>query len=136
MSFTRFKEIVDAYGGNPNKWPEAWQSLYAQYAHTAEGRVALAEAERIDLFLGAYAGDETVPPALAAAIYALPGAGVAANPPNQARIIRIFGMSCAVLMLCGFFAGLEAGYDGAAQSGGLDQITAVIFGIPGMKEIQ
>jgi hypothetical protein len=55
MDLTRFKACAAAYGASPRRWPERDRALYDRFASTAEGAAILAEAERSDRFLDAYA---------------------------------------------------------------------------------
>lgn len=51
----RFQQCAGAYGAARRRWPEHERALYDRLAGTPEGAAILAEAERTDLFLDAYA---------------------------------------------------------------------------------
>ena len=55
MDLIRFQACADAYGAARRRWPERDRALYDRFAGTPEGAAILAEAERGDDFLNAYA---------------------------------------------------------------------------------
>lgn len=60
MDHKRFAELAGAYGAERRRWPEKERTLYDAFADTPEGRVLLADAERLDRQLDGWitAGDE------------------------------------------------------------------------------
>jgi hypothetical protein len=54
MNFARFKELVDAYGGDPKRWPAAERAAAEDFAaRDPAARAALDEAARLDALLDA-----------------------------------------------------------------------------------
>ena len=48
MDHKRFAELAGAYGAERRRWPEQERALYDAFADTLDGRVLLADAERLD----------------------------------------------------------------------------------------
>jgi hypothetical protein len=51
MNEARFRAILDAYGGDPRRWPLEERAAASAFAATTEGGIALAEAEALDRML-------------------------------------------------------------------------------------
>lgn len=49
----RFRELADAYGADPRRWPASERALFGRFAQIGEGRAVLADAARLDEFLDA-----------------------------------------------------------------------------------
>jgi hypothetical protein len=55
MTQARFAALAQAYGGRLERWPEAWRASAGDFARSAEGQAALAEAAGLDTLLDTYA---------------------------------------------------------------------------------
>jgi len=55
MDLNRFEDCAAAYGGERRRWPARELELYDRLAGTPAGAAILAQAERTDRFLDAYA---------------------------------------------------------------------------------
>lgn len=93
MKAERFQMIVEAYGADPARWPEAERDAALAYANQAgeTARAVLAEARVLDVGL---AGHAAPLPDAAAFARALTGAGAALTPAPRVRGFRLpdFGL--------------------------------------------
>lgn len=61
MNTQRFNELLAAYGAERRRWPEAERELFDAGQASEAGRVALAQAERLDQLLDGWAIDTRDP---------------------------------------------------------------------------
>lgn len=88
MKAERFQAIVEAYGADPARWPEAERDAALGYADQAgeAARAVLAEARALDAGL---AGHAAPLPDAAAFARALKGAEAALTPAPRGRALRM-----------------------------------------------
>ena len=112
MHAERFKAIVEAYGADPKRWPEAERAEAQAFALQPEAAAILAEARGIDALLDA--SDESAPVSLA-----FVRNGIAAAPkPTAALSWRPYAAmaACAVLGLALGFGGARSALDSEAAA--------------------
>lgn len=105
MDATRFEAIVEAYGAEPRRWPEAERAAAEAFARTDAGQRALAEARALDAALDSAADAEPVSLALRRNL-------LAQAPKSRALQWR----AVAALAACAVF-GVVAGAGGAQAIG-------------------
>ena len=71
MTIDQFTHLARTYGSQVARWPEELHALFAQWAHTPEGQVILAEEEMLD------------------GIWSLEDVGMSVSPALQNRIVSI-----------------------------------------------
>ena len=120
MDRARFEAIVEAYGADAKRWPEAERAAALVYAARPEAQAILAEARALDAML-----DETAdasPASLGLRRRALAGAPKPATPAVTWRPIAALA-ACAVL---GVAIGL-GGARQAAEAQALAEVLSVAF---------
>jgi anti-sigma factor RsiW len=107
MTFERFKELLDAFGADLGRWPEAERaSARALIARAPEAEAALAEARRLDALLDLY--DPPADRAAEARLHALLDAVSARVPVHAARVIWPRAAALAAMLLLGVATGIVA----------------------------
>jgi hypothetical protein len=91
MNETRLKRLIEAYGAEPERWPDAERAAaMALLKKSAEARALVAEARRLDRLLAAAPVGSTAPAATAALrrrIAALPEESAPGAPAAGSRTI-------------------------------------------------
>jgi hypothetical protein len=105
MNTERFKAIVEAYGGDPKRWPEAERAEAQAFAQTPDAAAILAEARVLDAALDA--SDEPAPVSLAFVRDAIASAPKQRAPLSWRPIAAM--AACALL-------GLALGFGGARSA--------------------
>lgn len=105
MKAERFKAIVEAYGANPKRWPEAERARAQAFAALPEAVALLAEARRLDAMLDG--SDEAAPVNLVF----VRGAVASAPTPQAALTWRPYAAMAACALL-----GLALGLGGARNA--------------------
>jgi len=108
MKAERFQEIIEAYGADPTRWPEAERDAAMAFAGTPGAQALLADARVLDVGLMAHAAPL---PDAAAFARALKGAESALTPAPRK------GWSLPVWRLDGFRLASGAGLMAAACAG-------------------
>jgi hypothetical protein len=122
MDLNRFKECAAAYGAAKRRWPEGEQALHDRFAGSTHGAAILAEAERSDRFLDAFA--TVVPDArLARRIGAL-----------RAPAWRRFGVPAAALAASAVL-GFVLGFAQVRSAGDTELAARLLLGPRSLQEI-
>ncbi|HEX4196993.1 MAG TPA: hypothetical protein VHZ26_06085 [Caulobacteraceae bacterium] len=105
MDEERFRRLIEAYGGESARWPQAERAPALRYlAATAAAHATRAEARRLDQMLDAWAVDDR-----AAALAARIAAGAPASRSLRPRDLWISGVSLAAACVIGVMVGAGFG---------------------------
>jgi hypothetical protein len=106
MTPERFQTIVDAYGADPRRWPDAERAAAEAWAelHPAEAHAALAESAGLDAWLA----DHTVAPPDRAFVERVVAAAPVRRPARQRARLWWQGAAFAGIGLAGGLAGAFA----------------------------
>jgi hypothetical protein len=105
MNAERFRAIVEGYGADPKRWPEAERAVAQDFATLPEAAAVLAEARGLDALLDA--SDE----AAAASLGFVRNVIAAAPKPRPAMSWRSYAAMAACALL-----GLALGFGGARSA--------------------
>lgn len=137
MTPERFRELVDAYGGDPRRWPDAERAAALALAgEDARARAMLGEAKGLDSLLD---GMQIKPPAIDTARIVAAAARLA-QEPDTANVVPLArkrgalrpvlvwtrGAALAAATVCGFIIGMsdQGGLNDANALDLLDQVQA------------
>lgn len=120
MDEDRFERLLEAYGGDPARWPAAERALAMRYlAATSQAHRSRAEARRLDQVLAAWALDEASPALVARIAAARP------QPRAATRLSRrqlwLSGAGLAAACAVGVIAGAGLGQAGLGGTPAHDQ---------------
>lgn len=127
MTLTRLRELVDAYGADPQRWPASERGPAEQLIRQdAEAARALAEAEPLDAWLNTY--EVLEPPArLRARVLEVP---VLAERKRK-RFGWRFGWAVALSCVIGVISGAWSAPEASADDDEWDELAQVSF-YPGL----
>ncbi|HKU42154.1 MAG TPA: hypothetical protein VJR89_28540, partial [Polyangiales bacterium] len=111
ITLTRLRELVDAYGADPQRWPEAERAPAQELIRVdAEAARLLAEAEPLDAWLNAYEVAE--PPArLRARVLEVPAVAERKRRRFGFRLAWAVALSCLIGVISGAWSAPEVSAD-------------------------
>ena len=122
MDEERFERLIEAYGGESARWPQAERALALRYlAATPQAHGTRATARRLDQMLDAWA-----PPEASAGLRERIGAGQPSVRPLRARDLWISAAGLAAACVIGLMFGAGVGAAGLGPAHEGDNATATV----------
>jgi len=126
MTLKRFKELTDAYGSNPLRWPENERKLYDTHAKSDEGSIIIAESEKIEAIMGKFTSDVDLSPSFIKRLHAI--ADDAHYTKWEAGFIKFSALSIVASILIGLFIGGQVGFSSAVDVNLNNKVEELVLG--------